>query len=153
MASKGMKHTTKPTPVCRRWRGEGGKGGGGDISRLPSNTENPLVNDYWFSLWRKMGHGRKEFISADGDHGQDAFKEEKKRILAFPAVEGPLCSTCPSVRAPRDVLRRGSLESPPGHNLGRCRLSMTNKTQASRLSHDSETHSTEQAKSTQRPSN
>lgn len=54
------KHITKSTPVCQQWRG---RGWGTDISRLPSNTG----NDYWFSLWWKMGHGYGEFIGAGGN--------------------------------------------------------------------------------------
>lgn len=61
-----VKDITKSTLGCQQWRGRG-RGGGADISRLPSNTENPLVNDYWFSLWWKMGHGCGEFISAGGN--------------------------------------------------------------------------------------
>lgn len=74
---------------------------GADISRLPSNTENPLVNDYWFSLWWKMGHGCREFISAGGNDSPTS----KRQSLNLPLFLRRL------LRVLRNFLRRGQCHS------------------------------------------
>lgn len=95
---------------------------GADISRLPSNTENPLVNDYWFSLWWKMGQGCGEFIS--GNDGPSSKRPSRSTCFNRSLFLRRLCCEFSGISCDGDSVT----QVPGGHVWGRASLSLLIKT-------------------------